>query len=434
MGSSTSVVVEEEKATWKKPHNLEVDEDLQEKQRPFIADFGKDLTLCWLAHTLQGKRVRHYFVTDGTLMMEFGDGRKVTGSVEVKPLSYKAGSYEVEKEFQFTKEVRQRMEVVCGSQNHSFCLRNSEHMCKYIITGSWVSRQVFPEGLIMSAFRSYMGGKPPVEINTLPVDLKPEVVMKTLYTGMTGFIKYRRAKTPLTEREASEAFNVVLLGPTGCGKSNLINVLYNKTVCPSVASLSSVTRNMRITQGTTTVLGRQRPVNVIDTIGFCDSEMSPSEVMASVQQHLKANFFEIDKIVLVCAGRLEAEQEAAMRQIMDWLRYSEGQNRFNFVLVYNKCDGLDETQREELLAQMCGRLKLATSSLLVSPTPCLPSTTLKGQTQNRITDLPLQVAVGFPPNASYASVTEDHLAYLDAVFHTHGGRLKVDPASGCAVL
>mmetsp|Transcript_70886 Transcript_70886/g.211349 ORF Transcript_70886/g.211349 Transcript_70886/m.211349 type:complete len:88 (+) Transcript_70886:474-737(+) len=82
---------------------------------------------------------------------------------------------------------------------------------------------------------------------------------------MTGFIKYRAATTVLSEREATNAFNVVLLGPTGCGKSNLINVLYNMTVCPSVASVSSVTRSMRITQGMTTVLGQRRPVNVIHT-------------------------------------------------------------------------------------------------------------------------------------------------------------------------
>jgi len=129
-------LVEEEKATWKKPHALQVDRELHEKQRPLIARFGKDLSLCWSTRMLEGKPVRHYFVTDGKLIMAFADGVKVAGSVEVKSLSYKVGSYQVEKMVECTNEVRQRMEVVCGGCNHSYCLRNSEHLCKYIISGS----------------------------------------------------------------------------------------------------------------------------------------------------------------------------------------------------------------------------------------------------------------------------------------------------------
>lgn len=420
---------------WTKTHSLEIDTELGAQQRQLVAEFGNVLLLCFIMLSLESKPVRHYFVTDGRLAIMFGSGTQVLAQVEVGPLGYAPGSYDVEREITCTTEIRQRMASVCGCRGHSFYLRNSEHLCRYIFSGSWLSKQVFTEGLITIAFKAHAKVEIPAAVNTLPVELKNALARRTVYQGGPGFIRFKATKSILSGQEAKGAYNVVLLGPTGVGKSHLVNMLYNQTVSRSATSVSSVTRNMRITQGTATVLGQTRDVNVIDTIGFCDSELSPSDVMNTVKQHLTSIYYDIDKVVLVCAaGRLEQQQQAAIRQIMEWLRYTD--NKVNFVLVYNKCDGLDEAQREDLLGQACEKLHLDTSSSLpVKPTPCLPSTTLKGQTQNRITDLALQVAVGFPPNANYASVTEDHLAYLDAVFHTNGKRLKVDTSwFGCAVM
>jgi len=59
---------------------------------------------------------------------------------------------------------------------------------------------------------------------------------------------------------------------------------------------------------------------------------------------------------------------------------------------------------------------------------------MKGQTKNRVSDLPLQVAVGFPPSASYETIEKDYMAYLDTIFHTYDGRVRVDPSRECTLL
>jgi predicted GTPase len=68
----------------------------------------------------------------------------------------------------------------------------------------------------------------------------------------------------------NESDNVVFLKPTGCGKSNLVNQLYNKKVVISKPSACSVTKNIHYTQGQY----KEEMFNIVDTIGMCDSTMN----------------------------------------------------------------------------------------------------------------------------------------------------------------
>ena len=69
----------------------------------------------------------------------------------------------------------------------------------------------------------------------------------------------------------SSMYNILFIGPTGSGKSHLINCLFNSTVSVSSASTDSVTKEIHFYQGRCKYKMREsgfheKDVNIIDTI------------------------------------------------------------------------------------------------------------------------------------------------------------------------
>ena len=62
----------------------------------------------------------------------------------------------------------------------------------------------------------------------------------------------------------------------------------------------------------------------------------------------------IDKVVVVCSGRIEGHHAQAIGQFMNWLEYKKHRNQF--VFVYNKADHCDS--EEEKLQNVAGMLEL----------------------------------------------------------------------------
>ena len=131
-------------------------------------------------------------------------------------------------------------------------------------------------GILRETFFSHMSSHTR-QINVLPSELETKPgTMETIYPEIQDShpIRFQKMARELNESDHS-AYNVVVLGPTGSGKSTIINHIFNKTVCETSASAQSCTREVRFYRGVCDFEmmqnGRrvlyQKMINIIDTIG-----------------------------------------------------------------------------------------------------------------------------------------------------------------------
>ena len=73
-----------------------------------------------------------------------------------------------------------------------------------------------------------------------------------------------------------------------------------------------------------------------------------------IKSSVKVNVCHIDKVVVVCSGRIEGQHAQAVQQFMKWLKYKKHRNQF--VFVYNKADHCDG--EEEKMENVKGMLEL----------------------------------------------------------------------------
>ena len=396
MGTSTSRLIECEKRSWIKNHTLDINPAQAKEQQKLLPCFGSKLYLCFKEETIIGFVYKHWFVTDGSWYIEFGEGELLSCTVIVHPNP--KPKYDIDKTFKLTDAVKERMQNVCGATNYSLILRNSEHVARYIQCGSWISLQTAGEGTMKKELICYMTKEHTKYINTMPWDLKKDTPrnLGPLYPQASRSITYEGHKNVLTPLD-NELHNILLLGPTGCGKSSLINLLFNQNVVDAGASATSLTREITFVQGSAlfaewrdkSLVSKKHGVNLIDTIGFCDSEFSEVEIFDYIKDKLKTNLLHIDRVVIVCSGRLEKEHQKSIKKFMQWLKYDTYKR--NFCFIYSKCDGMDEGKKLALLNEVCGMLGIDTS------------VTLGGIRVDR----PMVNALGFHPKASYDDIIDD---------------------------
>ena len=138
------------------------------------------------------------------------------------------------------------------------------------------------DGILRKIFFDYMSSHTHT-INVLPKELKEEAhVPAVMYPEIQEIqhVSFQRETTELSENDQA-SYNIVVLGPTGSGKSTVINNIFNKTVCATAASAQSVTREVKFYRGEYhMVFGRehqrkQQAINIIDTIGKVQINLVP---------------------------------------------------------------------------------------------------------------------------------------------------------------
>lgn len=305
-----------------------------------------NLYLCYtICESVFPLEYRQYFITDKRMCIVINNN---IISIERTPTD--TSDYITVEKFIMNKDVRSRMMLLTGpgAFNFSHALRNSEHVARYIYSGAWISNQMSANSELRNLFKDHMNEDQIKLINVEPKELTPnkEGSLAVIYAEATNHANYTN-QSLIIKDEDNEALNIVILGPTGSGKSAIVNQLYNKNVVASKHSTKSVTRKVQYTQG----MYNERKVNIVDTIGMCDTVLKPIEVYNVVKDSVKANMIFIDKVIIVCYGRIQNDHKESIGKFMEWMNYNG--HKKNFVFVYNKEEGVPTADRSKHLAEMC---------------------------------------------------------------------------------
>merc|ERR1712080_593421 len=162
-------------------------------------------------------------------------------------------------------------------------------------------------------------------------------------------------------------------------------------------------------------------VNVIDTVGFCDTVFSPAEVLTIIKSSVSVNVATLDRVVFVCSGRIESVHVDSMKQLLGWLKYNN--NKICFSFIYNKSENSSDMQKTQNLEIMCNILGVdGTTSIIFKHGD--------GTRHN----VKLNQALGFPPNGSLSDMEEDlRMLKILSLNAQKKNRLKIDE-SWCTIL
>lgn len=291
-----------------------------------------------------------------------------------------------------TSEMFARLKTVVGWKRYSLCLSNSEHVVNYVTLGNWFSRQLLPssstsavKSSLLPAFESHLKidanatrclDSMPLYISTrsmlpfaspqylclqhiknrhsTPEELRADQALTDTFRDLTEdeiprllsnscLMNYVEL-VPYLDESVTDTFNVLVVGKTGCGKSNMINAIVNKLVLRSKDSIRSVTKDITIVKGTAPVLNvsrnafRERSVCLVDTIGLMDTELSHEVVMGIIRRRVQSGVRYVD-CALICIEMNHptyTELAPKISELCTWLRMSENQDRIVFVIVAKK--------------------------------------------------------------------------------------------------
>ena len=261
----------------------------------------------------------------------------------------------VEKSFPATAETLKRLNNVLSATNFSYVLRNSEHLARYIVEGYWHSLQLKRDGEMRELFAPILGPEHLRLVASLPSDLlaKEAPVDFTPLFDNFEMINYNRFVSVEDFKLKDDAYNILIVGPTGTGKSTLTNIFFNARVSKTADRKAvSVTRTFQVVDGTYKCEdNRCINVKVVDTMGLCDLFVEDKEAVQLLTGPILTEHSKIDKVVIVLSETPITEvHKLAIKDLLKKLSYQN--NKDNFVFLYNKTEGLDESTKKELLVKM----------------------------------------------------------------------------------
>jgi len=246
MGGISSKFLEAEKNTWIE-HNLKFEEKVRVESLKLLEKFEdeKPIYLSYVDREYEGYKFQHWFITNRDYFLEFGSEKDDIYITRVKINNQPKKTYSININKNMDEAIRTRMSHVIGMKNYSLCLRNSEHIANYVFSGKWISNQMGQKGYLLSIFESYLKEDRIRLVNSSPESIRPHL-FSTNTSSVYDFIERDFVATNfeyfLDYKE--DTYNILVVGPTGSGKSRFINVLFNQQICDSEQSFFSVTRDI----------------------------------------------------------------------------------------------------------------------------------------------------------------------------------------------
>lgn len=314
------------------------------KQEHFVSmlrekEFNTASIVRW-PKTSYGVHYSHYGVILDTVppyLIQFGGGNFHNATVEIT-ITIDDGwecVYEKELEESERENLLNRAFKVVGSTRYSILLRNCEHVANYIVKNHWFSSQIEDNEnfkIIYTKFVATVKDK----INVTPNDIIVNAdFIQITETSLLDFNEIFEVKQKLSDTTN----NILLLGPTGSGKSNLVNFLLGKRLVSTDLSPDSVTTHTSFIKCTKSF----NTVYLIDTLGLTDSRWDPVLIHKMITSRLLSKTIYIHQvwIVLRFESRLTSIDKKALHQALNWVQKTKKVENFKVILTHCPDDLVD---------------------------------------------------------------------------------------------
>lgn len=200
---------------------------------------------------------------------------------------------------------------------------------------------------------------------TLQVNVEQILLTRLPLDGKAGhFAKHhlKYSKWPLAMTQAKgtgwgfkpekRCQNVVFVGPTGAGKSRLINFLLGKDLFVSSAGTEPVTKKIESAAMTAMFSSRPTQFNFIDTVGLLDAKLSNQEVLKLAATGVQDGFTKMNHLVFVLRnGRVYEPESQAIQQAITWFGLDQPDRKVQVSVIITHCDALSTEENERVIAR-----------------------------------------------------------------------------------
>jgi ribosome biogenesis GTPase A len=235
-------------------------------------------------------------------------------------------------------------------------------VANFIVRGRWVSHQMDDSGHLMKFFSDKLLDDKKRIVNSFPSNIRPHIFsgssQNKVYSFIDNHFKANQFSYYLDNNE--DTYNILVIGPTGTGKSHLINVMFNERICESKVSHHSVTREIYFIRGKGQIFDVkssqyvEKNIVVADTIGLCDTEWGDSQIIDMIKGRVSSNIKYLDRILIVFkADRLTQHHIENIKRIMEWLKYKDNNLAISFIATYAEHI---ETEKKDQLREEAERI------------------------------------------------------------------------------